>query len=190
MAKPTGLRRNGICIEIRFADGLWMLVREDDIVAGTIGYAGLSSSYRRRDGPRLLVRRRCWRTATGGCEHKRACTDNRLRMTQVGDRRAWAAPNPAIVSALHIIVGDMPAVPELSLPPEYLRWQERLAHEFFDGRKGQPVVMFIDLDDLQRLADPGEDPLRSLAIAVKSLVDNPAGRIHVLPGAASRGGLA
>ena len=23
--------------EIRFADGLWMLVREDDIVAGTIG---------------------------------------------------------------------------------------------------------------------------------------------------------
>jgi len=24
--------------EIRFADGLWMLVREDDIVAGIIGY--------------------------------------------------------------------------------------------------------------------------------------------------------
>lgn len=88
---------------------------------------------------------------------------------------AWAAPNPAIVSAPHIIVGDMPAVPELSLPPEYLRWQERLAHEFFDGRKGQPVVMFIDLDDLQRLADPGEDPLRSLAIAVRSLVAIPRG---------------
>lgn len=65
----------------------------------------------------------------------------------------------------------MPIAADLSLPPEYLRWQGRLAHEFFDGREGQPVVMFVDFDDLQRLADPGEDPVRALAGAVKRLVN-------------------
>ncbi|WP_111832677.1 hypothetical protein [Actinomadura madurae] len=65
----------------------------------------------------------------------------------------------------------MPSAAGLNLPPEYLRWQERLSHEFFDGREGQPVVMFIDLDELQSLAEPGEDPLRSLAGAVKRLVN-------------------
>lgn len=61
------------------------------------------------------------------------------------------------------------AVP--SLPPEYARWQQLLAHEFFDGRGGQPVVLSIDLDDLQRLAPPEEEPVRSLAGAIKSLVN-------------------
>ncbi|MES9537538.1 hypothetical protein [Actinomadura sp. NPDC000600] len=65
----------------------------------------------------------------------------------------------------------MPIAADTYLPPEYLRWQERLSHEFFGGREGQPVVMFIDLDELQRLADPGEDPLRSLAAAIKRLVN-------------------
>jgi hypothetical protein len=32
--RPDGERA---LFEIRFADGLWMLVREDDLVAGTIG---------------------------------------------------------------------------------------------------------------------------------------------------------
>jgi len=58
----------------------------------------------------------------------------------------------------------------LGLPSDYLRWQDILVREFFAGRDGQPVVMFIDLDDLQRLADPGEDSLRSLAGAVRQLV--------------------
>lgn len=65
----------------------------------------------------------------------------------------------------------MPTAADLRLPPEYLRWQDRLAREFFEGREGQPVVMFVDLDDLQGLADPGEDPVRSLAGAVKRLVN-------------------
>src|SRR4051812_37050369 len=76
-----------------------------------------------------------------------------------------------LVSATIGIVGFMPTVADLSLPPEYLRWQERLAREFFEGREGQPVVMFVDLDDLRRLAAPGEDPVRSLAGAVKRLVN-------------------
>lgn len=75
------------------------------------------------------------------------------------------------MSVTIISVGSVSTAADLSLPPEYLRWQERLVHEFFDGREGQPVVMFIDLEDLRRLAAPGEDPLRSLAGAVKSLVD-------------------
>jgi hypothetical protein len=33
---PVGSDRD--LFEIQFADGLWMLVREDDIVAGTIGH--------------------------------------------------------------------------------------------------------------------------------------------------------
>ena len=75
------------------------------------------------------------------------------------------------MSDVNIIVGHVTTVPQLRLPPEYLRWQERLAREFFGGREGQPVVMFIDLDDLQRLTDPGEDPARSLAGSVKSLAN-------------------
>ncbi|MGY4100430.1 hypothetical protein ACW2Q0_12875 [Nocardia sp. R16R-3T] len=65
----------------------------------------------------------------------------------------------------------MPRAADLSLPPEYLRWQERLAREFFEGREGQPIVMFVGLDDLQRLVDPSEDPVRALAGAVKCLVN-------------------
>lgn len=75
------------------------------------------------------------------------------------------------VSALTTSVGNMSSAADLGLPPEYLRWQERLAREFFEGRTGQPVVMFVDLDDLERLADAGENTLRSFAGAVRSMVN-------------------
>ncbi|MER6936441.1 hypothetical protein ABTX24_07340 [Nocardioides sp. NPDC127514] len=64
----------------------------------------------------------------------------------------------------------MPSSTDL-LAPEYARWQARLAHEFLDGHAGQPVVMFVDCDELQRLADDTEDGPRSLAAAVRSLVN-------------------
>ncbi|WP_344687396.1 hypothetical protein [Blastococcus jejuensis] len=57
------------------------------------------------------------------------------------------------------------------LPEAYARWQERLAQSFFAGRGHQPVVLFVDRDELQRLSDPGEDGARSLAAAVRDIVD-------------------
>jgi hypothetical protein len=57
------------------------------------------------------------------------------------------------------------------LPERYARWQERLAELFFAGREDQPVVLFVDRDELQRLAQPGEDGARSLASAVREVVD-------------------
>ena len=89
---------------------------------------------------------------------------------EIAERFTSATRGP-FMSVATISVGSVSTAVDLNLPPEYLRWQERLVHEFFDGRQGQPVVMFIDLDDLRRLAEPGEDPLRSLAGAVKSLVN-------------------
>lgn len=62
------------------------------------------------------------------------------------------------------------------LPQAYERWQARLAAEFFSGHERQPVVMFVDRDVLQDLADTGEDGPRSLAAAVHQLVDIAAGR--------------
>jgi hypothetical protein len=57
------------------------------------------------------------------------------------------------------------------LPERYALWQERLEHAFFVGRQDQPVVLFLDRDELQRLAHPGEDGPRSLAAAVREIVD-------------------
>ncbi|MFI2486873.1 hypothetical protein ACH47X_08185 [Promicromonospora kroppenstedtii] len=77
----------------------------------------------------------------------------------------------------------MSAGADLALPPEYARWQERLAHEFFDGREGLPIVMFVDRDELSLLSDPGTDPVRSLSSAVKQLVrvnQGPSMFSHVL----------
>lgn len=56
------------------------------------------------------------------------------------------------------------------MPLDYLEWQQRFASEFFAGREAQPVVMFVDRDDLSRLSEPGEDPLRSLSSAVRQAV--------------------
>jgi len=58
-----------------------------------------------------------------------------------------------------------------ALPNAYAGWQERLSQEFFSGRRGQPVVMFVDRDVLQELAEPGQDGPRSLVGAVRQLVD-------------------
>lgn len=63
------------------------------------------------------------------------------------------------------------------MPEAYARWQGRLRREFFNGRQGQPVVMFVDRGVLQDLGDPGEDGPRSLAVAVCQLVDVRAGRL-------------
>jgi hypothetical protein len=63
-----------------------------------------------------------------------------------------------------------------ALPDAYQTWQARLAGEFFNGREKQPVVMFVDRAVLQDLADEGEDGPRSLAGAVRQLVDVTAGR--------------
>lgn len=57
------------------------------------------------------------------------------------------------------------------LPEAYARWQERLAQSFFADRGQQPVVLFVDRDELQRLAHPGEDGARSLAAAVLDIVN-------------------
>ncbi|MGN6607666.1 MAG: hypothetical protein ACTHMS_11745 [Jatrophihabitans sp.] len=63
------------------------------------------------------------------------------------------------------------ASPPPVLPQTYARWQARLAHSFFAGRAYEPVVLFVDRDELQRLADPGEDGAWSLASAVRQIVD-------------------
>lgn len=65
---------------------------------------------------------------------------------------------------------------DADLPEEYAQWQERLAHEFFDGQRNEPVVMFVDRSELDRLANQGEDGARSLASAVRTLVEPAAGR--------------
>ncbi|MGH8525408.1 MAG: hypothetical protein ACREXY_14750, partial [Gammaproteobacteria bacterium] len=57
------------------------------------------------------------------------------------------------------------------LPADYARWQTLLTHTYFDGRADQPIVMFIDRDDIHELGDAGEDAPRSLAMAVRRLVD-------------------
>jgi hypothetical protein len=57
------------------------------------------------------------------------------------------------------------------LPPGYALWQERLSAEFFFDRPGQPVVLFVDRDELDDLAGNAEDGARSLASAVLELVD-------------------
>lgn len=57
------------------------------------------------------------------------------------------------------------------LPPHYARWQEALAHAYFTGKQDQPVVLFVDRDELNDLADDGEDGARSLASGVRELVD-------------------
>ncbi|MGC4154863.1 MAG: hypothetical protein QM628_17565 [Propionicimonas sp.] len=62
------------------------------------------------------------------------------------------------------------------LPEAYAHWQERLAQEFFDGRSGQPIVMFVDQSELDHIAGPGVDGARSLASAVRTLADPAAGR--------------
>ncbi len=69
----------------------------------------------------------------------------------------------------------MTILSDLALPREYAVWQERLAREFFTDRRQQPVVMFVDRDQLNELADQGEDGPRSLASAVRELVDIAAG---------------
>lgn len=64
----------------------------------------------------------------------------------------------------------------LTLPTAYSNWQEKLSREFFDGRREQPVVMFVDQDVLQYLAEPCQDGTRSLAGAVREVVDINRGR--------------
>lgn len=53
----------------------------------------------------------------------------------------------------------------------YARWQAKLTEEFFHGHEGQPVVMFVDRDELEALADDGTDCVRSLASAVRGVAD-------------------
>lgn len=68
-------------------------------------------------------------------------------------------------------------VGDARLPEAYASWQTRLSREFFNGRKNQPVVMFVDRGLLQELAEPGEDGSRALADAVHQLVDLSAERL-------------
>lgn len=56
------------------------------------------------------------------------------------------------------------------LPADYLRWQKRLAQAFFAGRRDQPIVMFVDRNELYELADEGEDGPQSLALAVLNVI--------------------
>lgn len=63
------------------------------------------------------------------------------------------------------------AKPALTLPPGYHRWQDRLARTYFADRAGQPVVLFLDRNDLDDLADTGADAVRSLVDAVRTVVD-------------------
>ncbi|WP_123813558.1 hypothetical protein [Myceligenerans xiligouense] len=65
----------------------------------------------------------------------------------------------------------MPSVAATAMPEGYARWQVKLAAEFFEGHEGQPVVMFVGRDELDTLADDGEDCVRSLAAAVRGVVD-------------------
>ncbi|MEU4293828.1 hypothetical protein AB0E63_36890 [Kribbella sp. NPDC026596] len=65
----------------------------------------------------------------------------------------------------------MTVMSDVALPAGYARWQERLGREFFGGRQNQPVVLFMDRDELQQIASEGEDGLDSLTSAVRELVD-------------------
>lgn len=64
----------------------------------------------------------------------------------------------------------MPDPAPSQLPALYARWQERLAQEFFTGRRGQPVVMFVDREELDGLTS-SENGSTELALAVRSMVD-------------------
>lgn len=57
------------------------------------------------------------------------------------------------------------------LSGRYAEWQQRLESAFFDDHADQPVVLFVDRDELTRLSAPDEDGARSLAAAVRDLVD-------------------
>lgn len=57
------------------------------------------------------------------------------------------------------------------LSGRYADWQQRLESAFFDNHAHQPVVLFVDRDELSRLSPNGEDGARSLAAAVRDLVD-------------------
>lgn len=65
------------------------------------------------------------------------------------------------------------AVSPITVAPSeaYARWQDRLATEFFAEKRNEPVVMFVDRDELNGLADHNEDGARSLASSVRELVD-------------------
>lgn len=67
-------------------------------------------------------------------------------------------------------------VPELQLPAEYARWQAHLEQALFADRLNQPVLMFVDREELNDLAADGEDGPRSLASAVRTVVDIERGR--------------
>jgi hypothetical protein len=63
------------------------------------------------------------------------------------------------------------------LPAAYARWQARLVQFFFAGREHQPAVLFVDRDELQRLADPGYDGVRALSAAVREVVSVDRGSV-------------
>lgn len=88
-------------------------------------------------------------------------------------KHLWNPTNPVSYAAARVI--DMTASAPLSLPSRYLRWQQQLAHEFFADKQGQPVVMFVDADELRRLVAPGEDAVWSLADAVRTMVNTRLG---------------
>lgn len=59
----------------------------------------------------------------------------------------------------------------------YADWQQRLEGHFFTGVAGKPVLLFVDDDELQRIApDPQQPPAKHLACAVHSLVAVGQGR--------------
>lgn len=70
------------------------------------------------------------------------------------------------------------ATPHPSLPSGYARWQELLSAEFFANRANQPVVFFVDQNELDNLVGNGTNGARSLASAVRELVDVEPGVAH------------
>lgn len=59
----------------------------------------------------------------------------------------------------------------VALSGRYADWQQRLESAFFYNHAHQPLVLFVDRDELTRLSLSGEDGARSLAAATRELVD-------------------
>lgn len=78
--------------------------------------------------------------------------------------------NRVALAVSHMVI-TVPEQTTTLLSDVYLRWQKRLAQAFFADRRGQPIVMFVDRDELHELADNGEDGPRSLTQAVLDVID-------------------
>lgn len=70
----------------------------------------------------------------------------------------------------------MPAEP--LLPPRFAAWQDRLARAFFEDVADNPVIFFVDDDELARILDSDHCPAEDLASAVREVAD-PARGHHI-----------